>query len=728
MTEKSRRAVFLIIAAVIICAELLLAADTLKPYSYTVPVVVGPYREALFAVLTFLLVITLGFAFRKVNGRMIAGMICIAFSLCWFSGQKILIYRDPDSLLLEKMDHLLPLVLVIFGIGVAFWVNVFLPDDGVMRGISDKKRFFLALLLLFIILQPVLKGGFYWDDAFFSVEAQNMRLSGTSIFERVWKEIVDYVRIGRINPFATFHFLIFYYLPDVRFYKLFLTALTLLSGWLFYRFLRLWMNDGKDTVIVLVLTALCFQFRLYHDPLNSYYGLMQMMFCELMGALIHYLHWLREGKKSSLMLSLLFFTMGLMSYEMFFPLTALFLIPAWCEKKNFFKAVRRMLPWLLMALLIFGISMLLRGNITDETAYNGTAFSLDIPVILRTFATQVGAAFPLSYRNAGYDTGLFGKLVPWHTVFNTSVLDLIRSIQWQDLLACLILAILLKGQPREKMNFSLFGLLFGIMLWLLPGLVISLSEKYQMDLDPGIAYIPVYFSYFGMGLMLCECFILIGKLISEQTMRLVITGAGCMVLLLTMQDNRHVSQMLDNIFLYPRKVGEEALQAGILGEGDQTEVISAVPYSLWEHGWLMEPYQDVFYSLNARRPVNAVGEMDYVNRFREDEPNWITPADTVLIRYEGKEEIGFAKSGSLAGTAFDFEDNKLLNPMVSEVYFYISGSDREGVSLVYETRDAEWKQLPLKDAWPVRKTANGSLYKLQENRPVLFETIGIRLY
>ena len=753
MTDRIRKRVFLTIAVLILCAVCFLAADTLKNYTHTVPIVVGPYREALFTVSFFLLAVCLGFAYKPFSGTTICGTICLTIPVLWFTAEKLLKYKSPDSVWLERIAHGFPLPLILFGVGAALWFGEFYTKRTALK-LSDGKLFLLVLLLMFIVLQPVLKGGFYWDDAFFSVEAQNMRLEGISIWERVWKEIVDYVRIGRINPFATFHFLVFYYLPDVHLYKLMLVCLTLLNGWLFYRFLRLWGRDRKFAISALLITLLCFQFRLYHDPLNSYYGLMQVMFCELMLALTAFLHWMREGKKGSLAVSLLFFMMGLMSYEMFFPLTALFLILAWAEEKHMGRAIRKTLPWIFAAVLIFGMSMLLRRNITEETAYTGTTFSLDIPLLFRTITTQVGAAFPLSYRNAGYDNGVMGTLILWHEIFNSSLSVFLRSIQWQDLLGCFLLLLILFGTEHmrtgnlcreadksvpvpmcsaqiqnsyelEKTKFSGVVLFFGLMLWLLPGLVISLSSKYQQDLVPGLAYIPVLFSYFGMGIMLYEVFALIGKFFKPRTLRLLLGGAGCMILLLTLQDNRHISAMLDDWFLYPRKAGEEALQAGILGEHTAGTVISAVPYSLWEHGWLREPYQEKFYSLNARRPVNAVGAWDYVERFREAQTVWETPAETMLVTYGGNELGGFAKAGILNGTAFVFENHELKTPMASEVFVYVSGQNRSGVSLIYETRDAEWKQLPIEEAWLVNETAEGALYKIQERRPVMFDTVGL---
>lgn len=729
MKSSSRKTVFLVLSALLLCAGLVLAKDILKDYSHTVPVVVGPRRESVLIILALLSALSLYFAFNSVKKRTISGAICITFAVLWFIGQMLLRTYPGNESLLEQMDHWFPLPLLLFGIGAFLLADDVLTKYTVVFQNSADVKLFCGLLLMFIMLQPVLRGGFYWDDAFFSAEAQNMRLSGISIYERVWKEIVDYVRIGRINPFATFHFLVFYYLPDVRLYKIMLVLLSLLSGFLFYRFLCVWKKNSSQAIAALLFTVLCFQFRLYHDPLNSYYGLMQVMFCELMGSLIFYLYWLRKGKSWHLVFSLICFAMGLMSYEMFFPLTALFLVLAFEQEKHIGRTIKRSLPWVLSAIFLFGLSMLLRRNITEETAYTGTSFSFDIPLIMRTFATQVGSALPLSYRNAGYDNGVMGTLIQWHRIFNTSLKVFWESIQWQDLFGCLILTVTLYGIAKGQLHFSGYGLLFGLLLCLLPGLVISLSTKYQVDLVPGLAYIPVFFSYFGIGMVFWELFALAGRFISMRVLRPVLCGCCCMILLLGLQDNRHVSDMLDEWFLYPRKAGEEALQSGILDQFESgTMVISAVPYSLWEHGWLREPYQDIFYSINARKPVNAVGVWDYVEQNREEQPLWVTPVDTVVMTYSGNDQGGFAKCGVLNGTAFDFDAHELVTPMTSDVFFYVSGKNRQDVSLIYETRDAEWKQLPVRDAWLIRETADGALYKLNEKRPVLFDTIGIRTY
>lgn len=726
MNSRTQKTLFLFTALAALLAAVVLLFDSLKGYAHTIPLIIGPYKQAGLIALLLVFIFSLGFYYCPPHKRTIIGTICIILSAFWFTGKMLLEYQTPAAPILSVLPQWMPIPLILFGAGTALWLGE-LPSDRFHFQFTGKQQTFLFLLLMFLAVMPILGGGFNWDDAFISVEAQVLRLTGESIFAKVWQEIVDYLAIGRINPFAAFHYLVFYFIPDPGIYKILLAAVTLLNGFLYYRFLKLWLQDHTEAVFILLAVPLCFQFRLYHDPLNSYYGLMQVMFCELMGALIFFLRWLKGGRKGHLVLSLIFFIIGLMSYEMFFPLTALFLVPALGEEKNLFKALKKILPWILAAVLVFALSMLLRTNITQETAYNGTTFSLDIPLILRTFFYQVTAAVPLRYRTSGYDAGLFGEGIFWQELFNTSLAAFISSVQLQDLLGCAVLMMLMMTDPVRKLKFSAHGLIFGLLLWLLPGLVISLSVKYQAELHPGLAYIPVYFSYFGMAVILYEVISLLCRYFHPRTVRLFCCGTACMILLINAQDSRSINSMLNDVFLHTRKTGEAALQAGILGS-DTTEgktLVSTNRFALWENGWMREAYQTKFYSLNARTPIHAVGESDYVDQWRGMDPGYITPENSVLMSYTADDRAGFAKCGSLRGVGFDFENNELTDAMVADVHIFMNGENQKDVSILYLTKDGEWNQLPIEKAHIMQKTKDGTLYKIMDNRPMRFDSIAL---
>ena len=709
-----------------------LAWTVLRGYGVSVPVVIGPYKQAAFILLGTALLLAVGFCLRPFTKRTVIGSLLLTLGVLWFTARMIFGYRSADSAVVKALDRWMPFGLAMLGAGIALWIGALFPT--LTEKLPKGKTALLALLLLlaFLVLQPVLSGSFNWDDAFFSVEAQTMRLRGESVFAKVWAEIVDYAKVGRLNPFATFHYPVFYFFPNAFVYKLFLLLLTLLDAFLFYRFLDEWQADERLALGGTAAVCLCFQLRLYHDPLNSYYGLMQVMFLELSLALLFFVKYLHGGRNARRMLSLLFFVIGLMSYEMFFPLTALFLLLALAERKNFWKAVRDCIPHILAAVFLFALSMFLRAkNITADTAYAGTTFGLDIPTILRTFVNQVTAAFPLSCRLAGYDAGLFGKLVPWNDLFNTSLTEFIRGIGWQDLIAVCALGIVLRGGSDEKPRFSWMALCFGLLLWLLPGLVISMSAKYQNELVPGLAYIPVYFSYFGAALILYELAAGLIRKTGSGVLRTVITAGACAFLLVGMQDNRGISEDLCDIFAYPRQAGEYALQAGIPdaepAEGEL--ILSDRGFSLWEHGWQLEPLQSNFYSLNARREVNAKSAADYINERREvSEETWIAPRATNIVDYDADASGGFAKYGRIRQAVMNFEDDCFDTVLVTDLRFFVSGENLNGRQLIYRTKSGETKTIPLSEARLLNETAHGRLYKLEEAEAVDFDSVGILAY
>lgn len=731
--KNRRQSICLIGLAALLTAAAVFAGSVLRGYAVSVPVVIGPYKKAGFILLGLAVFLTAGFFLRPLTKQTAAAAVTLSLGVLWFTAQMILAYRSPNSAALNRFARWMPIGLVLLGGGLALWLGAFFPNLLTCLPKGRKFRLALALLPAVIMLQPVLTGGFNWDDAFISVKVQVMRLRGESVFALVRDEIIEYIKVGRLNPFAAFHYPVFYFLPNAFAYKVFLLLLTLADACLFCRFLYEWQRDERLALGGTAAVCLCFQLRLYHDPLNSYYGLMQVLFLELILALLFFVKFLRTGRTAPRLLSLLFFVIGLMSYEMFFPLTALFLLLAIAERKRFGDALKDCLPQIFAAVFLFALSMFLRVcNVTAETAYSGTTFGLDLPTILRTFVNQVTAAFPLSYRLAYYDAGLFGVLVPWEELFNTSLLEFLCGIRWQDLLAVCALTAVLRGGSEEKPRFSRTALCFGLLVCLLPGLVISMSAKYQNELVPGLAYIPVFFSYFGAALILYELAAgLIALTNGGAVMRGFITAGACVFLLIGLQDNRGIASDISGIFAYPRQAGEYALQAGILDEepADGELILSNRGFSLWEHGWQLQPYQSDFYSLNARREVNAVSAADYVKERRElSDTAWIAPKNTNLMDYDGNAAGGFAKYGRIRQAVLDFDNEQITSALVTDLRIFVSGENLRGKTLVYRTKSGEMKTIPLQEARLLNETAHGALYKIEEPEPVAFESVVISAY
>ena len=155
-------------------------------------------------------------------------------------------------------------------------------------------------------------------------------------------------------------------------------------------------------------------------------------------------------------------------------------------------------------------------------------------------------------------------------------------------------------------------------------------------------------------------------------------------------------------------------------------MISDAPASLWEQGWQGEEKPSSFYSLNAREPVNVMSAHEFaVTRNMTDKNGWLFVKNMVLIDDSGNKNGGFAKRGRLNVTWVNTEDGTITASQVTNVFFFVSGENIIGKTLVYDTVENVSKRLPVEEAWLLRETDKGRLYKLEESQPIFFESIGL---
>ena len=73
MKETLRKTISLLSAAAALITGCVLLGSVLKSYSHTVPVLIGPQRQAALTLLFTLLIVSLGFYFRPLNKRTFFG-------------------------------------------------------------------------------------------------------------------------------------------------------------------------------------------------------------------------------------------------------------------------------------------------------------------------------------------------------------------------------------------------------------------------------------------------------------------------------------------------------------------------------------------------------------------------------------------------------------------------------------------------------------------------------
>ncbi len=102
---------------------------------------------------------------------------------------------------------------------------------------------------------------------------------------------------------------------------------------------------------------------------------------------------------------------------------------------------------------------------------------------------------------------------------------------------------------------------------------IAISSKYQLSLPWGTGHVPVYYSYFGVALVLCSLFSWFTK--RFVSMRLPIVILVAVLITANFLVNCNVVNKMDNIFDEPRSTLAKALESGLiddLHDGDYLNV------------------------------------------------------------------------------------------------------------------------------------------------------------
>lgn len=714
----------------------------------------GPFRKALLITLTALFAMILDLRLSGFTRNWLGSWALALGGGAYFIALSVLSYRYPNRALLNRIGFFSFLALSALLAGILIRLNELSEGKfSANRGLSGRFTKILVLIYLLLGLLPVLKSGFYWDDAFFSVQLPALRLNNVSIWRQTWDEIVRYVLRGRVNPFATFQFLSFYLLTDERMYKAFLVLLTVASSWSFWLMIRTLFNDERRSLLILLLLPLCFQLRLYHDPLVSYYGLMQMLLLEFCGSMTLFIMALRTGRKSYHIWSVFLFAVGLLSYEMFYPLLALFPLAAWYERGSFRNGIRAAGSHVLTAVFLFGLTVGLRLNAaaSDTAAYNGTAISADLGKFFRAWWNQALSAVPFNYRLSEAELTVAGRLVFPREVFNTTFSTFLGSIAWGDILGLAIFFIIFSEsrpeliktpRPPQDQRSLRFGFIFAAALLASSSIVIALSAKYQDEIIPGIGYLPVYFGYFAVALIMTLLVVLIYPLLAKRrgadTAFLLIFAFFAVVYAMNRQADRAVVRVLNEGFHYPRQAAEDALRAGILDPiSDGDTLVSNQGTALWEQGWERDRSISDFYALYSGRRVSAIDAISALERYDPKDPSESTvefPEGTYIIESSGNGKGGIVKFGQLnrADSLLDPDESapavQLRNPIATSIYVFVSGFDRSADTLSYVGWSGVGVTLPLRDAWLIRTSPAGRLYKIDDPKSIQFDTIGLTSY
>ena len=558
--------------------------------------------------------------------------------------------------------------------------------------ISRKELIFILLALVntLIMLYPILRSGFIGDDALNSLISGALAENGQTLISFIIDSLKGWLRSGRFFPLSLYGYVIFFFVKNVVLYKITLVAFILVNIAVFGYFVKILTRSRSLALFSMMLPPLLFQLRLYHDALVSYNWLLQLIFLYLVGSLIFLIFYLEKGKKRFMVMSIIAYLLCILTYEItyIFSLFHFIVIYFYPRKKGLLLTTKRISPFFLTSSLAFLGIFLFR--VTTGTGHPAYTLTSGAKIFLVTFLKQTVSAFPLTY-----------YLIDPHNIFNGFYKIISYNIFASLLIIVGYVALFLIGlnilRKEFSTNKSIINLrlliAMGIAFLILPGVLISLSPKYQAEIIWGIGYPPVYISYFGIVLLLLA---LISKSLARKKLRVIVTSASIATALvggfigaININANALVVDKINKNWLYPRNVIRKAASTGLLmNVPDESTVFVTGNYS-WD--------KSSFFRMHSRAKLKLVSVAgSYLSAeippdaFKGTSQKFSMYSfsrkdNYYYLRYKADAERGYAISGKIE--SFLATNEELAYVALSDVRLFINSPKPKRVSFAFNYLD-----------------------------------------
>ena len=566
----------------------------------------------------------------------------------------------------------------------------------------------LAISFFYIFRLP-----YTGDDRTNSMTKGIVWYSGQTVRQHTYWVEKGWLDRGRFFPLGFYSRALFYYLPDLFSYRIFQILLNIAVCASFAALIQKITKRWYISVFALLMPAVFFQTRDYHDAITGFHGFLQLVAIFLFLALIFQI--IAFEKKSLLftIISGVFFLGSLLLYEVSYSFAAIFITVTLLYSKKAKERILSVLPHFIAIIATLIPTIYYKMNAVGA-AYEGVTFSLQIDKIIQTFSIQLLSAVPLSY------------MVMFPEIFQNAKVH-VRHLTAIDIFFYLSFAILLFGcilaakkhcskkaveqtsgdvdhqethTEERKGNFRNL-LVVGFMLWLAPAGIVALSIRYQEELKPGIGYLPVYIQYFGGICIAASLVFYLLEKIKPAFWKIIISAgcAFCFTIAVVMTQSGHEIARREIAKDDLQTLSQYALEQGIMDDVEEN-----AQFLMLQGGLAPELLTEYFVSQYA----NQLRIVQPVPKDFEEETVSMNKADDIVTLYPENLYVFYTYGGTENGVvilakakAVDFRvhaEEMLFKDRIVQVYLeeakgFALGSDTTILSLFVQEGEDEFTQV-----------------------------------
>lgn len=597
--------------------------------------------------------------------------------------------------------------------------------EKMLEAINNNKCEIAILFFTFLYLAPIIKCDFISDDGIYYYLRGSIILNDNSIdiFKIAYEKMIGWINRGRFFPLSIYSIFIMYFLNNNLLYKTIIILTICINVGMFGVFVEQLTESKRVKLILMLFINLFFQvITIYHSPFLSFHMFMQVMFAILMAILINLQLYFNKHKVKNIIISILFFIIGLLIYELAFAYIGIIIVLIFYYNKSILKSIKLctiyMVPIIIMSIINIIIKM------SNVIGYEGINVAHSPLKFINTIIKQCYAAIPLSNYLISRNNG----------ILNSDISSIILNISVQDILITIMFFVILYGILKYTEDIKIkvhkgYLLLFCLAFYVFPGVLSSLTEKYQKELGFGIAHISVYMQYFGLIMIFLWLYMYLktkfeNKEISKffinciRNVSLIIIS---IIILLNQQNTRLYINNANIYWKYPKEAIQNALRLNILNELTEYDTLSVLTPYAWE--------SDEFYSEFSNKkihyaPIENVIH-DNVDKLANSDIITIYPKNAYVIRYYGNERENEAFLGKMESVCLDRESEEIINILVSNVKVFTNNINNNHVvsHSIDESGYTKDNIIKKEDLAIVNTYGEKIVYQINTNELIDFNTI-----
>jgi hypothetical protein len=451
-----------------------------------------------------------------------------------------------------------------------------------------------------LFVAPLLRLSFIDDEALNSYIDGWIRWNHSTWWSFYTSVVVLWINAtGRLIPFNLGSvYLLFHLIHSAFVVKAIQIGLIGLNVGTFALVARRLTSNAVFGALAAACVALTLQIRFPSDPIAGFAPLLPLTVELLLLAILGQLEYQRNQRPLYLVLGVAAFAAAALTYEITYAYLVIFIVLAWFRASDRNQKLIQIAAFTLPIAVLVVANLLLR-NAAHMAANNYYALSLSAGSYIRTAWIQIVAGIPLSYP----------YFLPVHVYDSLNKVILDRPLAGYGLgfaFAVIVYAALSRSTSagvRLRKGSLALCVAVGVLLWLLAVPMMAASPRWQAELVMGQGYLPAYFEYFGIALIVAAAL--------EMTRERLPTGATTitasvlvgLLTMLTYQTNRPALRGYQPVWTQGRFAVEEAVRDGMFAGVPSGSTVLLDDSYVWDYD-VGEPNSNsryLFYFLSDKK-------------------------------------------------------------------------------------------------------------------------------